>query len=45
MSRIRMKVFVRNESDATLSFVGDELVHGDFLSPGLITGGGFHPGA
>jgi hypothetical protein len=28
-----MKVFVRNESDATLSFSGDEIVHGDY-TPG-----------
>jgi hypothetical protein len=30
MSRIRMKVFIRNESDATLTFAGDELEHGDY---------------
>lgn len=30
MSRIRMKIFIRNESDAVLNFSGDELVHGDY---------------
>lgn len=30
MSRIRMKVFIRNESDATLTFSSDEIVHGDY---------------
>lgn len=30
MSRIRMKVFIRNESDATLTFASDELEHGDY---------------
>lgn len=30
MSRIRMKVFIRNESDATLTFAGDQLEHGDY---------------
>src|SRR5688572_14496439 len=30
MSRIRMYVFIRNESDATLTFSGDEIVSGDY---------------
>jgi hypothetical protein len=30
MNRIRMKIFIRNESDATLTFAGDEVVHGDY---------------
>jgi hypothetical protein len=30
MSRIRMKVFIRNESDAALNLAGHELEHGDF---------------
>jgi hypothetical protein len=30
MSRIRMKVFIRNESDASLTFASDELEHGDY---------------
>lgn len=30
MSRIRMKVFVHNESDATLAFAGDEIESGDY---------------
>ena len=32
MSRIRMKVFIRNELDATLTFAGDEVDHGDYTS-------------
>jgi hypothetical protein len=30
MSRIRMKVFISNETDAALTFSNDELVHGDY---------------
>lgn len=30
MSRIRMKVFIRNESDATLTFADGEVEHGDY---------------
>ncbi|MDF0668139.1 MAG: hypothetical protein P0119_19010 [Nitrospira sp.] len=30
MSRIRMYVFIRNESEATLTFAGSEIVSGDF---------------
>lgn len=30
MSRIRMKVFIRNETDVALTFSSDELVHGDY---------------
>ena len=30
MSRIRMYVFIRNESDATLTFAGDEIISGDY---------------
>lgn len=37
MSRIRMTVFIRNETDARLRFAGQELEHGDW------TGGWFPP--
>jgi hypothetical protein len=30
MSRIRMKVFISNETDAALTFSSDELAHGDY---------------
>src|SRR5258705_7456479 len=30
MSRIRMKVFINNETDVALTFLNDELVHGDY---------------
>jgi hypothetical protein len=30
MSRIRMYVFIRNESDATLTLAGDEIISGDY---------------
>ena len=30
MSRIRMHVFISNESDATLTFGHDEIAHGDY---------------
>ncbi|MBC6988763.1 hypothetical protein [Hymenobacter sp. BT491] len=30
MSRIRMKIFVSNETDAALTFSDEEIVHGDF---------------
>jgi hypothetical protein len=36
VSRIRMKVFIRNESDATLALVGDEIEHGEYTP-------GWHP--
>jgi hypothetical protein len=43
MSRIRMHVFISNESDATLSFVRDEIAHGDYtpdwLPPPMINPG------
>lgn len=36
MERIRMKIFIHNESDAKLLFAGGELVHGSYTS-------GWHP--
>jgi hypothetical protein len=30
MSRIRMYIYIHNESDATLSFIRDEITHGDY---------------
>jgi hypothetical protein len=43
MSRIRMHVFISNESDATLTFGHDEMAHGDYTPdwrpPPVITPG------
>jgi hypothetical protein len=43
MSRIRMHVFISNESDATLTFGHAEIAHGDYTpdrrSPPVVTPG------
>jgi hypothetical protein len=43
MSRIRMKVFIRNESDAPLMFAGGQLVSGDY-TPGWTPPAAIPPG-